>query len=244
MAIGIEDLDLYLTKFMDTESIINLSKINKKSYQRISKLKLYEQILMYKKSKRFFTIMVYSAQNNCTELINHLIFVEKNPLEPQIVSCVVMNCNVEILKLLYKNKIKINYSNNDIDVAVLRNNPNIINMLKWLLDHNYLKNINSSSIIQSDRLDLLIFLKENNIELLPYCYYDIDYYDVMNHTTIIVWLIDNYFIESAFIRMVLKLSNFRRNDSKKINLLMLDHAIKNNLVRFENFLNEVIKNYC
>lgn len=242
--INILDLDLYLINFMDTNSIIKCSEINKKSYMTINKLNLYKQIIShYKQKNPYFTIITYSAQNDYIELFKHLVLVEKKPFGPMTTSSAVQNCSVKILKWLFEHKYQIGYSENDIDVLVYDNNPNLINILPWLLDPNYSKNINAGIIINQYRIDILIFLKKNNVSLSPYTINDIDYYDITNRIDIILWLMSNHFIEPVFSKLILKLANFCRNDFIKIYPQMLTCAIENNLISFKIFLSGMIKAY-
>jgi len=242
--INITDLNLYLISFADTESIVNLSELNKESYQIITKLNLYKQIISHRKKRinlRYFSMIVYSIGNNYIELFKCLFLNDKKELEMNLSYYAVLYYNIEILELLYEYKCDIACKLSNTICQLNFENLNVVAVLQWLFDHKYLKEINSDRIIRHRHIHILIFMKKNNLKLLPYTAYNfsID----MDSIDIILWLMANHFIESELIKLIQKFSNYRNNIFKKNYPLILKCAIENNLTSFELFINEMIKNH-
>lgn len=244
--INILDLNLYLISFVDTESIINLSELNKESYQVITKLNLYKQIISHRKKKpwlRYFNMIVYSIDNNYIELFKCLFFNDKKELDVDVAFYAVVNSNIKILEILHEHKYDIAKNLSDITNKIHFGTPNIIIVLQWLVDHKYLKEINSEIIIRQGHLHILIFMKKNNLKILPYTKYDLNNTKNVDNIDILLWLIANYFIESEIINLIQGFVSHRNNVFKKNYSSILKCAVENNLISFEIFMNEIIERY-
>lgn len=198
--INILDLDLYLIKFMDTKSIINSCKINKKSNRMITQLKLYQQLVIYIKNKTD-TMINYAAINNCVELIDHLFLIGKYIHNDEIILLSIKSGSIDIFKWLHNRKLVKNFD--CLQYAFQYSIENKINIIQYIINHyeiNLDKRNNMYIFLYCD-VDVFELLSKNNINI-QYDLNDIFHAIFRNDKNVLTWLIKNNYNRDIFRKLL------------------------------------------